>query len=107
MTPAHRPPNPPGSHTGGSFLMCWGGGILPVPTSGDDLLVEAQGREAHWGPPVGAGARRPPPPKALAAPGASGEGSVAAGPALGGPSLTIFPLFVFLNLGGPNSCRIP
>lgn len=40
-------------------------------------------------------------------PGSERGGQCVGPEALGGPSLTIFPLFVFLNLGGPNSCRIP
>ena len=95
----------PGRHLGG------GGTLLPLAPRGLRGMAgyaEAQGREAHWGPPGGA------PPASCSAPAGrpgrpGGErGGQCGGPAaLGGPSLTIFPLFVFLNLGGPNSCRIP
>lgn len=65
------------------------------------------------GKPTGDHPGEPPQPRVPPPPGDPGRpegecGGQCGGPAaLGGPSLTIFPLFVFLNLGGPNSCRIP
>lgn len=63
------PPPPFAVTPAAPFLWVGEGNIPPVPRLGDDLLVEAQDREAHWGPPVGAGARRSAPAEGPGNPG--------------------------------------